>query len=61
MDKSRIGFLSKDFHEKRQYPILLFYDTEVELRVSPKDHHDGKVELMFLILLSNVGTELAFC
>ena len=60
MDKNRIGFLSEDFYAQRQFPILLFYDTKVELRVSPKDHHDGKVELMFLILLSNVGTELAF-
>ena len=63
MDKSRIGFLSKDFHEKRQYPILLFYDTKVEMRVSPKDYHSEKVEIDFLFLNSNLGlvTALVFC
>ena len=45
MDESRNGFLPKVFHEKRQYPFLLIYDTKVEMRVSPKDYLEGKVEI----------------
>ena len=45
MDESRNGFLPKVFHEKRQYPFLLFYDTKVEMWFSPKDPHEGKVEI----------------
>ena len=62
MDKSRNLFLLGDSHEKWQHPFLLFYDTKVEMRVSPKDYHHGKVENDFLFLIANLGlgAELVF-